>query len=191
MKYVDRLFFATSSPLFVPEFCLNSFRLRHQEENNCSGLNMLPSGIDYVPRDILLAMQLINENCMRASELLGLRLCDNIRGNIFLIRGKKRSRSYTITVPGKWLLRPKRNDPRWAQPLFPFDYNYLYKWYCRTGIGGPRTGRKTNIRTHASRYVTAANVVALGTSDNASDALHHNSKRSINFYIHKKEPKNG
>jgi len=183
--------FAIASPLFVPEICLYCTDRGTVQKNNCFSLQNTVLAPNYVPREILFAMQLMADYSMRASELLSIRLSDNVRGNVFLVRGKKRSRSYTIVIPGRWLCRPGRKDPRWQQFLFPFTYNSLYKWFCRTGVGGPRPGRKTNIRTHVNRYLMANAVLDIGDGDAASDALHHNSKRSLSYYTSKERLTHG
>lgn len=178
---------ATTSPLFVPEFCLYSDTKQYEIALKPFLLNQQTVSLNYAPKDVLSFFLLLFEHNCRVSELLSLRPCDCLKGNLFLVRGKKRSRSFTITVPGLWLSRPSKKDGRWQVPIFTYTYDYLYKWSTRIGIGGTRPGRKTFVRTHTARYVVAQSVFEIAGEKAAGDCLRHNSRKSVSFYLNKQE----
>lgn len=182
---------ATASPLFVCNFCLYSDIENQAFVNNCFCVQKAFFPRAYAPKAIFGFLRLLAESNARASELLGIRAIDNVRGNRFLIRGLKRSRNYTIIVPGNWIERPPKPDPRWNDRIMPFTYNQLYRWCVKIGIGNLRPGRKTFCRTHAARYDTAQAVFEIAGERAAGDCLHHNSHKSINYYINKKESSHG
>lgn len=177
---------ATASPLFVCNFCLYSYIENQQFINNCFNVQKALISTNYAPPAVLGFLRFLGESNARVSELLRLKPRDAIQGNRFLVRGLKRSRNYTVVVPGQWLEKPPKKDGRWDVPIVPWSYNQLWRWCIRIGIGNLRPGRSTYARTHAARYSTAQAVFDIAGERAAGDCLHHNSHKSISFYLSKK-----
>jgi len=128
---------------------------------------------------------------MRINELLTITPEDFIGNNRFLIRGLKRSQNYIITLPVLQLSSAKKSDVRWLDPIITWSYCQVWRWCVKCGIGQNRQGRKTVARTHSHRYQTAEIVVDKINRQASSDVLHHRSRRSVNYYLQKKEGLHG
>lgn len=182
---------ATASPLFAIDFRLYSRVENCAIVNSCFQLKTRRIASDYMPDNILFLLRILAENTMRVSEALGILARDHIDGGRWLVQGKKRSRSYVISLPTRQLAAPGASDPRWQLPLLPYTYSQVYMWCCRCGVGGVAAGRTTAARTHAHRYNTAVKIAKMTNDRCAGDILHHNSNRAILAYLKKEEVPNG
>lgn len=183
--------FASSSPLFVPNFCLYSNSENKEFIKSAFSLQKGLFSLELVPYDILGLLRFLAENTMRVGELLSIQPKDCITGCRFMVRGLKRSRNYAVVLPGLWLEKPPKRDARWSVPVVDMKYHYIYKWCCRIGITGGMPGRKNCARTHAHRYLTARAVNDNIGSIAAGDILHHNSRKAVSFYIKEKVVSHG
>lgn len=122
-------------------------------------------------------------NCMRIAELLNIRVCDVLPGERYIVRGLKHGRSYTVHMPLLHYARGGVVPVNEQSPLLSLTYKTLWQWCERVGLGFRPENNVNCARTHAHRYLTARAIsTKLGLSD-ASDALHHNSRRSVDYYI--------
>ena len=122
-------------------------------------------------------------HCSRISEILNLTPNDYLGENRFLVHGLKRSRNYIVRLPVVVLDPRWRSSPRASEPFIDFSYRQLWRTCRRAGIGITPPGHRNCAVTHGHRYLTAGKVRAASDSIAAGDALHHNSRRSVSYYL--------
>lgn len=122
-------------------------------------------------------------NSMRASELLAVTAGDELSPSLFLVRGRKRSRGYTVTIPITGVNRLAVDGMPASQRLFPWDYHTIWRAGKRSDIAVNVPGRKTQIVTHKGRYILANALQERGKSDEITSLLRHKSAKSKNYYI--------
>jgi len=174
--------FVTSSPLFAIDFVSYSSP-RSTVENTVKNMYCSPHAhTELLPDAVLAILYICAIHCMRISELLLLRARDYLGEGRWLVRGLKRSRSYTIWLNTLAFNTPLKSALKDNRPIIEFPYKYVWSWCRRAGIGTTPAGRSTVARTHAHRYLTAKKVASVAPDAAASDVMHHNSKRSLQNY---------
>lgn len=147
--------------------------------------------VEYMPMAVLVALYVSGVNSMRISEVLGICRSDYLGAGRFVIRAKKRSRSYTIYAPE---LRPMVEGVGGggaSNRIFDFDYQWVWAWCRRCGVGMTPVGHRNVARTHAHRYITAQKIAGLVDDGVAGDVLHHRSPESISYYLNERKGRNG
>ena len=139
--------------------------------------------MDLLPDVVLVILFYAAVNCCRISEILNIRASAFIGEDRYVVRALKRSRSYSVHLP---LLHPYAvrcaNMPADAR-VFALGYRWFWQWCERIGLGFTPAGNQNVARTHAHRYCTAAAVSTCESTTAASDVMHHNSRRSVLFYL--------
>lgn len=119
----------------------------------------------------------------RIGELLKATTKDIIGPDLLLIHGEKKSRDYTMYLPGLVQCFERPIESGQVVRIFPFDY--LQVWRKARGIGMVNylPGRKNAIVTHTGRYQLAKTLTRVGTESAASDVLRHRSPDTIKYYL--------
>lgn len=141
------------------------------------------AAVEILPCDIVVLLFYAAVNCMRISELLELRWRDYIGNGRFIVKGRKRSRSYAVHMPMLAELGSVHGQNVDDQLVIEVSYKRVWQWCERAGIGFRLKGQSNCRRTHAHRYVTASTVSVKTDDRSAGDCLHHNSGRSVSYYI--------
>lgn len=137
------------------------------------------------------ALQVSFLNASRISEILSLRVLDVIGYDIVLVRGAKRSASYTIFLPGltNQLILMEVTDVE--TKLFPIKYKQLWREAKRANISHRRPNRGNSVVTHWARYHSVQKAKIRGfSSRDQSDLLRHRSGASLSYYL-SEESNNG
>jgi integrase len=142
--------------------------------------------VNLLPTMVLYVLYVAACHSMRISELLQIRVGDYLGSQRFIIRGSKRSRSYTAYIPEIVPLLKTTIDlpPEWY--VIRCGYKYVWGWCYRVGLGFTPEGHTNVARTHAHRYDTADLVAAKTDRSVAGDCLHHRSRLSIDYYTKRK-----
>jgi integrase len=147
--------------------------------------------LHYLPTMVLFILWVSGIHSMRISELLELTVDDDLEQGRFIIKGRKRSRSYTVYIPELIPivkeLKTTANDRR----VFRCDYKWIWEWCRRCGVGFTPEGHVNCARTHAHRYQTAERVSSRAGNTAAGDVLHHRSRSSVDYYLPKKRGSHG
>lgn len=174
---------ATSSYIFVANFCPYCYIAGEGFKKDLNYPNLRLPAAMYLNPDMVGLLCFIRDHCMRIRELLNIKSSDFIGDSRFVVRGLKKSRNYTVKLPVVQLSNPPKNDPRWDLPVVPYSYMQVWNFCRKNGYGLNRPGKRYVARTHAHRYETAQAVANIAGKSAASDVLHHNSKRSVDYYI--------
>jgi len=124
----------------------------------------------------------------RISEILGLRWADEVSPGIFLIRGSKKSRSYTIHFPAsEW---PQFQLCKGHTHLFgSMDRTTVWRTFKKAGIFCTPPGNKKRAVTHSLRHEFAKAVQRIDNDPKIiQDSMRHNSIKSQEYYL-KHKPK--
>ena len=191
MKDQHKNLFASASPIFAMDFTTNSSCRESIEESIKSMYMCKGATLQYMPYTVLTILFFCAIHGMRISELLNITPADHVGDHRFLVRGLKRSRSYMVHLDVRDVSPVVKTNPFYQVSIIPFTYRYIYDWCVRCGVGMDSKLRKTTARTHAHRYQTADNVTALAGSAPAGDVIHHNSSKSISYYLNKRSVSNG
>jgi len=134
-----------------------------------------------VSRRCLVALYVIAMWAMRASEYLSATVGDVMENDMLFIRGKKRSASYRIQLPGLTSQVKVAQIDSPGRLVSGVEYMDLYRACIRAGIGSLITGHRNASRTHLYRHLLADQAPIIGDRA-AGDLLHHRSPTTINFY---------
>jgi hypothetical protein len=128
-------------------------------------------------------LTLLQSNNSRIGELLSITVRDYLGNGDYFVRGKKRSRSYTVHVgytPSELLgFDPTSLNTK----IFSVNYRKVYSYCLKHGVGLQLNNRKNVSRTHAFRHIRAKQVREIASVRDCSDVLRHNSPRSISHYL--------
>ena len=128
-------------------------------------------------------LSLLQSNNSRIGELLSITVRDYLGNGDYFVRGKKRSRSYTVHVgytPDELLgFNPTSKETK----VFPVNYRRVYSYCLKHGVGLQLNNRKNVSRTHVFRHIRAKQVREIASVRDCSDVLRHNSPRSISHYL--------
>lgn len=128
-------------------------------------------------------LRLCISNSMRIGETLAIRRIDEVVPSKFLVKGQKRSASYTVWIPMSALNRKTLETFGPHQVLFPTSYHSIWRAMNRVGMSTRVTGRVNNIMTHIGRYSLADKLQKLNRTAEIQDALHHRSPKSTQYYL--------
>jgi hypothetical protein len=121
----------------------------------------------------------------RYQEIRNLLFSDHLSNGMYIVRGLKRSRDYSILLPG---FEPQKEIPVGlidTEIFYDVTYKRLYQLWREFGIRRKIDGKKNWKVLHAPRYATAEIVNEKEDKTSASDILRHNSKKTIDYYIKK------
>jgi integrase len=138
------------------------------------------------PRHIA-ALRVIFTYCMRASEYLQCTESDIIGNDRVFIRGKKKSASYFIVLPGVCESLKKDSPNPVLRLLSGCTYIELYRACLKANIGMRLKGHTNVVRTHLARQKLVRESTQKHENKELSDCLHHRSNSSIMYYGAKKE----
>ena len=174
---------ALPSPRFTVDFCPNSSMRNILEIAVKHIYCSVDAAVDRLPPEVLGALYYAGICSMRIAELLNLTWADHLGNGQFIVRGLKKSRSYTVWLPVVEI--PADVTAQCVRPGYVVQVGYktVWAWCRRVGIGTTPHGRKTPARTHAHRYHTARAVMAVAGKRAAGETLHHRSQRSVESYI--------
>lgn len=137
----------------------------------------------------IVATQAISSS--RISEILALTTFSILSYDTVLVKGSKRSASYTIYLPDLSRQVSEENDKKTEKKIFELTYKQVYTELKKAGCRY-QDGRSRNCScTHHCRYVQAKRVNEMSNEAAAGDLLHHRSKTSILYYLKQKEVPNG
>lgn len=122
----------------------------------------------------------------RISEILGIKWSDMIAPGVFVIKGSKKSRSYTIHFPEydqkEWQLC------RSSEKIFgPLNRTTVWRVFKSAGIFYTPPGNKNRAVTHSLRHKFAKSVQQVYNDPKViQDSMRHNSIKSQSHYLKKK-----
>jgi hypothetical protein len=180
-----------SRRVLTPNFSTNSGYSREFIIHELGELYSHSGGWGGVPYPVLSALYFAGVNCARISEMLNLRYSDHIGNARYVVRGLKRSRSYSVHLQGYYPPAGYCDADLARIPVFSTNYDTVYRWCRRIGLGSLQGRRKYFIRTHLHRYITAKRVRKAHGVKFTSAVLHHKSIDSQEYYINKGECTDG
>jgi len=122
----------------------------------------------------------------RISEILGIMWQDEISPGVFLIRGSKKSRSYTIHFPDEERL--KFQLCKGHTHLFgSMDRTTVWRTFKKAGIFYTPPGNNNKAVTHSLRHAFARAVQRVDNDPKViQDSMNHNSIKSQSYYLRNK-----
>lgn len=171
------------SPLFVVDFTTYSSHRSHIEVSVVDRFRSHSAEVWRLPINVLALLYECSNYSARVSEMLSIKSADILEDFRFLVRGKKRSRSYLATFPVIKINNPSYEYYPFFDNIWGLTYKSVYNWCCRIDLGCAFKRNKTVARTHAHRYQLATEIAKKSSQVAAGDILHHRSKKSIEFYI--------
>lgn len=161
---------------------LNYYRIKKCLPSISEIVNCNPLPVSCLNNAVYVVIQLVLLNSMRCSELLNITVNDLLKPSIFLVRGLKKSYSYSITIPMDRLNQKILSVMPKGTRLFPFTYTKVYRSMKAAGLGIDIPTRINQAVTHRSRYELASKLSLLNERENVTPLLHHKSPRTKEFY---------
>jgi hypothetical protein len=144
-------------------------------------VNEVPFGCMHPGVQVVVKLVLLNS--MRCTELLLIRVKDEIKPTMFLARGLKRSSSYLVHIPIDPGSRSLLSSLPGSQALFPWTYIQVYRAMIAAGLALNIVSRVNQIVTHRGRYDLADKLQALNDLPSLQPLLHHKSAASASYYV--------
>lgn len=132
---------------------------------------------------VRLVIQLVLMYHMRISECLDIRVKDEVKPTIFLVRARKRGVNYSIHIPIDDRNRAILLDSEPSKLLFPFSYHWVWRCMVRAGMSMRVTNRINRVVTHRGRFDLAGKLQQLNDISNITPLLHHKSSKTRDYYL--------
>ena len=132
---------------------------------------------------VRLVIQLVLMYHMRISEVLDIRVKDEVKPTVFLVRARKRGVNYCIHIPVDSRNRSILLSCDPGQRLFPFSYHWVWRCMVRAGMSMRVTTRVNRVVTHRGRFDLAGKLQRLNDISNITPLLHHKSTKTRDYYL--------